>query len=839
MSAGVIVETEFKEDLDTCLALVKQQQYPDALERIKLFINRNPSAFADIMSHLYKRLTAHFDDVGLRLLIAELYITVKAYDSACDELENILDFAPNHAQVFYLFSKIYKHCSHQNSIQTIFENAFSNTHLDPAIIDLLPVIYMEKCMYAEGILFFEKLIHELNQPHLNYRKSLSEFYLKAGRFDDYADCLLRIVQDAPDDISLYTQECQSVLKRRPECTEIRKALVTLLIKGMKPSEAVEQLRVLLDLDGTSTDDIIVSLKYLLSVFPDHPTARLMLADCHILNRHYADAVDLLRSLTANLVSDDLFRRLDQILIQMPEFVSALELSSDLYFQLGRYQESLGVVISMIDLDIRDDAFIVRRLRELMRQDTTMEAICRLKLAEHALLTDEMLTCETEARQLLGTEYDLPGRLMMSSVFEKSNRFIEAQEMLFSALDLHVDHIDVHVSLKNFQTHSIHRLIQQKTSQTFIGEAPPEHHFSLGVLYMNHGLLYPALDHFQKLTQHPSYMIDAQILISRCFMELGRYDLSLSQLNRLFSKVSEFDYPLRNRLAYLMAVSYLHVGNPQEALNQLEYILENDIKFPNVQHILSQLKEENLLDFRGLIVTGCSSFISEGSPEWSLMAVHNPENDDLYVNTSQPGALSFAHPHNQQGVVALLKDNTKTAEESFKLAIQMDPQLTAAYCNLAMVKLIQEELDAALYYLSKAQSINPKLDAIYITRGLIYASQNQWDSALNQFEDCLSLNPKHGIALLNLGDVYFQLNDMPRALQFWKKALDSGLLFPFLHRRLFYLNPKLESQLEWTSDYKLSFVPFYHGRGNAGLGLKNGTNAQSHYSGMPLFDYLPN
>ncbi len=832
-----VVESEFKQELDFCLSLVKHQQYPDAQDRIKLLINRSPSACADVLSQLYKRLTSHFDDVGLRLLISELYITMKSYDSACDELENILDFAPNHSQVFYLLSKIYKNCSHQNVIQTIFEDAFSDNILDPAIVDLLPVIYMEKCLYDSGILFFEKLILELDQPHLNYRKSLSEFYLKAGRFEDYSECLLRIIQEAPDATPHYTQECLAVLKRRPECTYVRKALVVLFIKGMKPSDSVEQLRVLLDLDGASAYDIITSLKYLLSVFPDHPSARLMLADCHILNRHYADAVDLLRSLTDNLVSDDIFRRLDQILIQMPEFASALELSSDLYFQLGRHSESLSVVISMISLEERDDAFIVRRLRELMRQDANLEPTCRLKLAEHALITDERLTCETESRQLLGTDFDLQGRLMMASIFEKGSRFLEAQEMLFSALDRHIDHIDVHLSLKNFQTHTIHRLIQHKTSQTFIAEAPPEHHFSLGVLYMNHGLLYPALDHFQKLTQHPSYMIDAQILISRCFMELGRYDLSLSQLNRLFLKVSEFDYPLRNRLAYLMAVSYLHIGNPQEALNQLEYILENDIKFPNVQHILSQLKEENLLDFRGLIVTGCSSFISEGSPEWSLMAVHNPENDDLYVNSSQSGALSFAHPHNQQGVIALLKDNTKTAEESFKLAIQMDPQLTAAYCNLAMVKLIQEELDSALYYLTKAQSINPKLDAIFITKGLIYASQNQWDSALNQFEDCLSLNPKHGIALLNLGDVYFQLNDMPRALQFWKKALDSGLLFPFLHRRLFYLNPKLESQSEWTSDYKLSFVPFYHGRGNSGLSVKSANNTQSPYSGMPLFDFL--
>ncbi len=832
-----VVESEFKQELDLCLSLVKHQHYPDALDRIKLFVNRSPSAFADILSQLYKRMTSHFDDVGLRLLISELYISMKAYDSACDELENTLDFAPNHSQVFYLLSKIYKHCSHQTVIQSLFERAFSENNMDPAIIDLLPVIYMEKCQYDSGILFFEKLILELDQHNLNHRRFLSEFYLKAGRFEDYSEGVLRIIQEAPEAIPHYTQECQAVLKRRPECTFVRKALVTLLIKGMKPSDAVEQLRVLLDLDGASACDIIGSLKYLLSVFPDHPTARLMLADCHIINRHYADAVDLLRSLTSNLVSDDIFRRLDQILIQMPEFVAALELSSDLYFQLGRYPESLGVVISMITLDVRDDPFIVRRLRELIVKEPLLEPTCRLKLADHALITGENLTCETESRQLLGTEFDLQGRLMMSSVFERGHRFLEAQEMLFSALDRYIDHIDVHLALKRFQTHSIHRLIEQKTSQTFVADAPPEYHFTLGVLYMNHGLLYPALDHFQKLTQHPSYMIDAQILISRCFMELGRYDLSLSQLNRLFLKVSEFDYPLRNRLAYLMAVSYLHIGNPQEALNQLEYILENDIKFPNVQHILSQLKEENLLDFRGLIVTGCSSFISEGSPEWSLMAVHNPENDDLYVNASQSGALSFAHPHNQQGVVALLKDNTKTAEESFKLAIQMDPQLTAAYCNLAMVKLIQEELDSALYYLMKAQSINPKLDAIYITKGLIYASQNQWDFALNQFEDCLSLNPKHGIALLNLGDVYFQLNDMPRALQFWKKALDSGLLFPFLHRRLFYLNPKLESQMVWTSDYKLSFVPFYHGRTSTGVAMKAGNLAQSPYSGMPLFDYL--
>jgi len=436
---------------------------------------------------------------------------------------------------------------------------------------------------------------------------------------------------------------------------------------------------------------------------------------------------------------------------------------------------------------------------------------------------------------LGSDYDLEGRLMIARVYEQSSQFSDVHEMLFSAVDRHSNDVKIHNALKAFQGTAIHRLIEQKTAQTFVVDAPPEHHFSLGLLYLNHGLLYPALDHFQKLTQHPTYMIDAQILISRSFMEMGRYDLSLNQLTRLMQKVSEFDYPLRNRLAYLSAVSLLHIGNPHEALNQLEFILGNDVKFPNVQHILSQLKEENLLDFRGLIVTGCSSFISEGSPEWSLMAVHNPENDDLFINASDSGAISFAHPHNQQGVLALLKDNVKTAEESFKLAIQMDPKLTAAFCNLAMVKLVQQELDAALYYLSKAQALNPKLDAIYITKGLIYAAQNQWDFALTQFEACLAINPKHGIALLNLGDIFYQLEDIPNALQYWKKALDSGLLFPFLHRRLYYLNPKIESPAVWTTDYKLSFVPFYQTRHRDGA-MKS-LVSQSQYSGMPLFDFL--
>lgn len=792
-----------KKEYDLATSLIKHGQPLDALDRFKRIVRKSPSLKVDILISLYRAISVQIDNPQLYLVLAEFYIFIQDFDAAFDTLCEAVEDFPDNNQFFFLLSKIYKHLNDKKHVLTVFETAFSNGNIDSTIIDLLPKIYLDEKNFVQGIWFFRELINIHGQKSMQTLKPLSEFLIQAEAYDDAAELFLDIVKESPDDVGFYINQCERLLKLNPDSTPIREALIQLYVRGFQPSQAVTHLKHLIREKALTVQKSIITLKDMLAIFPQMADIKLALADSYIQDGQFLYGVSILRELKDNMTLGDLLPLVNQIFSKKADFVPALMLCADCYISENDPEKAIVYLEDAIESEDRQTEEIRNRLDHFIQKYPRFKHHCRYLLARLGLLTHDVSACESNAHLLIGSEFDLKCRLILAQMYEKEGNLAKARGALFECVKKFPFAKEVHSYLISIQNQMISAAISGAKVYPSVADSPPENVFQLGILYLANGLLYKALDYFQKLATHPSFLKQSQILISRCFIEMGRYDLAISQLQRLLAKTDEYDQKQANSLRVLIAIAYFHQGETDTALNSLEKIIEFDVNFPNVQSMLSTVKAENMLDMRGLILGGSVSYLNEGGPDWSLMVIHNTENDALN-NIGAQTNLSFAYPHNNDGIASILKDNIKTAEQSFKLAIQLDPTFTAAYCNLAMLHLVNDEADAAHSLLDQALTINPKHDAIFLTRALIYYTQEEYKSALSQLESSLRFNPNNPLTKLNLGDVSFQLGDTREALSYWRSALKTGVMFPFVHRRVLYLNRYYDAANQWTDDFSLKF-----------------------------------
>src|SRR5690606_30205211 len=103
--------------------MVKRSQYMEASDRFKRVLGLTPLKRPDVFTQLYKRLNIQFENMNLRILIADLHIASADYQSAFFELEDAIEMDPLFTQSYFLLSKIYRHCEEKKEIEALFEGA--------------------------------------------------------------------------------------------------------------------------------------------------------------------------------------------------------------------------------------------------------------------------------------------------------------------------------------------------------------------------------------------------------------------------------------------------------------------------------------------------------------------------------------------------------------------------------------------------------------------------------------------------------------------------------------------------------------------------------------------
>lgn len=107
---------------------------------------------------------------------------------------------------------------------------------------------------------------------------------------------------------------------------------------------------------------------------------------------------------------------------------------------------------------------------------------------------------------------------------------------------------------------------------------------------------------------------------------------------------------------------------------------------------------------------------------------------------------------------------------YNAAIEANPELGQARCNLGLIYNQRHEYDKAISEFRKALAINPKDAFTYNGIGAALRAQKDYDGALKNWQTATSLKPDLATAHYNLGTVYEIKKDYDKAMVAYQDAI---------------------------------------------------------------------
>ncbi len=760
-----------------------------AAAKFRFLVHMAPHVLPAIITPLLRLTTQSDSAKSIQLLAADLFAICGWYTEAIQELEEVLEIDPEETGAYQLLGKIWSRAPRHTEIEAIFEMAIENNVFDSAILDILPKMYIGQFEFEKSVALYQKLV-DREPDALHFQFGLANFLGKCHRFDCAIQTYEKIVEKSPLHAADVASRLDKLVSVAPDNIRLRDTLFWTNCKICKPDVAVAHLSALLDWHPTQATHVTDLLMQAKELFPNSAIIHLALARSLALSQQYSEAISHLQRLFNHPEKEYLAEITEiatHILNLYPAQVFAMQLLSDISVFQGNHGRALDYLEHMIQYDLEEADPVEKRLSQIGKSSPEHLNRCHHIRSKLLLQQRHLDQAIVECQMLSGTELSLSAQQITATAYELKHDFEKSESTLHNALKQAPNHPDIHGQLRGLKQRYTERLITDRSDNS-------EPSLSLGIAYLIQGDYYLALEQLQKINApHPDYGT-AQLLVSRCFLDLGRYDQSLNHLNRLISGDSNTDAATANQARYLASTNYLSLGDINRCIETLESILEFDITFGDIQQVLKLLKQESVIAYRVKAVSG----FYNSSQQLILTSVRNTE---IAANQT----MSFAHPHNNAGVDYLFKHQLKAAEDEFRLALQMDPNLTVVYCNFAILKLLQRQVDEAVSIIKTAEGINPHFDLNHLLRGLIATSQNRLGEAEQQFQSAYALRADHYLTLLNLGDIYYQQNDLEPAFEFWKNAAQLAPIPHIIQRRLGYLIPVSHYWTRWSNGIEIPIL----------------------------------
>ncbi len=118
----------------------------------------------------------------------------------------------------------------------------------------------------------------------------------------------------------------------------------------------------------------------------------------------------------------------------------------------------------------------------------------------------------------------------------------------------------------------------------------------------------------------------------------------------------------------------------------------------------------------------------------------------------------------------LSGHLSEAIEEYQAALEANPELSQAHCNLGLIYNQQHEYAKAIQEFRKALAIDPKDAITYNGIGAAFRAQNDKEAAIKNWKTAISLDPKLATAHYNLGTVYELQKEYDRALESYTDAI---------------------------------------------------------------------
>ena len=134
-------------------------------------------------------------------------------------------------------------------------------------------------------------------------------------------------------------------------------------------------------------------------------------------------------------------------------------------------------------------------------------------------------------------------------------------------------------------------------------------------------------------------------------------------------------------------------------------------------------------------------------------------------------------YNTLGLVFMIENDEKKAEENFKQSMKIDKKFTDARNNLGALYIKQRKFDKALEEFNAvlADTMYPRPHYAETNIGIVYRLQKRYDLAKQHFDAAIKMRGTHSEAYKQLGIMYDEQNLNELAAENYKKSLE---LFPF-------------------------------------------------------------
>ena len=772
--------------MSIALQLVKRNQFMEALDRFRNILQSKSDILADILIPLYKQLVIDNDNLHIRVMITDLLITAGQYEDALVEIEDSIEIDPNFSQAYFLLGKLHKKTPGDPEIRRLMEMAFEAGVKDQVILDTLPQLYRSEGNSEKSISFYTAL-SQTDPTNTTILNTLAELHIQARNYTKATELYESLSKLQPNLCGDLATKCESILKMCPMNITLRQTIVTFYFKACQTENAVNQIKELCRIDPSYKPQAITLLEEKLTTFIENSDIYLLLADLKIDVSSFSDAILYLKKLykVKEEPHKNIVPTLQKILDRYPNQVIAHQFLVDIYMAEREFENCLVHIEALLAIEVDQSFDLETRIRRVKNADPEYIDRSKLMLAKLMYMEkrfdESILMCES----LQDSELEIEATLLKAKMLHETDSET-GYETLLSLIHSHPFSFPVHETLSE--------CLQAKVSSQLETEDTV---FEKGMLFFQQGDVLAAIEQFQNILPDQSHYYEAQSMVARGFLELGRFQMAVNICERIKPNLPGIEREWTNQIRFLEATSYFHQFKLAKSQTSFDQILQDDLQFPYASLLVKRLQIYPHRNVKGTSLGGILS------PSGDIIPFALPNPEELPTTTLE--TVSFGHAHNEQAITLFMKQNYKGAHDELEIAYQMDPGLTSIISNLALIKIARDEYDKAIELITLAKQKSPAYPLTHLVEGLGFQKQGLYNEAIKAYHQVLHLSNKNFLVYLNLGDCFFELKNIERAHFYWAKAKEAGCYTYLTQRRTHYMTAATLPLGYWLSPSQTTFV----------------------------------
>ena len=148
------------------------------------------------------------------------------------------------------------------------------------------------------------------------------------------------------------------------------------------------------------------------------------------------------------------------------------------------------------------------------------------------------------------------------------------------------------------------------------------------------------------------------------------------------------------------------------------------------------------------------------------------NQDIHGSADTQVYRGLAHQNKGDGMKDQAeKRRDEVSIEHYTKAIELKPDMTAAYFNRGVVYIKNGEYDRAIADLTELIELKPDDAEVYLCRGWAYDLKGNFDCAIEDYNRAIQIKRDYANAYLNRGAVYGKKNEIDFAIKDFNRAIE--------------------------------------------------------------------